>query len=344
MRLCDVTRFGTLLSAGVLVVSCGAPQREAVLPGAGPPAQAPGASGVAPASHGVSRMARGVKQRDLLYVSNANGTVSVYRYWQHNLVGVLTDFTQPLGECANAAGDVYIADGGAKRIFEYAHGGTKPIAKINDSPNEPYDCSVDDKTGDLAVANFNKGYNTAGTVAVYPHGSGTPIVYQASGDDHFVYSAYDDHGDLLVVSRYYYYYYFYSYYNFYYLPKNGTKLLSMYLMNPFSSTSWRSIQGIAWDGQHWVVESYGDLVRYDINIKAKFVDSITLTGGYGYPHLLAMYRKNSKSLASQVVAGEGSESKNQVDYWHYPAGGDPLYSITKDLDAPYGVAISLRTR
>ncbi len=72
-------------------------------------------------------MVKGLKQRDLLYVSNADGTVSVYRYWQRTLVGVLTNFTQPMGECADAAGDVYITDYAASTISEYAHGGTKPI-------------------------------------------------------------------------------------------------------------------------------------------------------------------------------------------------------------------------
>jgi hypothetical protein len=55
-------------------------------------------------------MGKGVKQQDLLYVSNGDGLVNVYRYWQHTLVGVLTAFKNPLGECTDAIGHVYIAD------------------------------------------------------------------------------------------------------------------------------------------------------------------------------------------------------------------------------------------
>ena len=121
--------------------------------------------------HGASWMAQGLAQRDLLYVSNANGTVNVYRYWQHTLVGVLTEFDYPRGECSDQPGNVYITDYSASyykgKVSEYAHGGKKPVHVIKDS-NQPTGCSVDPKTGNLAVADYGYHYYAdAGDIAIY---------------------------------------------------------------------------------------------------------------------------------------------------------------------------------
>lgn len=46
--------------------------------------------------------------------------------------GTLTGFVRPQGECVDNAGDVFTADNGASNIADYAHGGTSPIAVLND--------------------------------------------------------------------------------------------------------------------------------------------------------------------------------------------------------------------
>jgi hypothetical protein len=148
---------------------------------------------------------KGLKQRDLLYVSNANGTVSVYRYWQRTLVTVLTQFTRPL-----------------RRV-----------------------------------------------------------------------------------------------------------------------RGWGYVQGVAWDGKYWVVQSYDGLYRYAINIKSTYVDMMELSGGDGEAGPVAIYRKDSKAKGTQAVAGTGSNGDSAVEFWNYPAAGNPIHDITQDLDAPFGVAISL---
>ena len=54
-------------------------------------------------------MDAGATKYDLLYVSNSNGTVNVYKYWQnHALRGVLTNAADPVGECTDKKGNVYI--------------------------------------------------------------------------------------------------------------------------------------------------------------------------------------------------------------------------------------------
>jgi hypothetical protein len=332
------TRFGIVLAGGLLA-GCGA------LPGSFPSAGMHGSgSDVREPAHTGSWMAKGLKQRDLLYVSNGNGTVNVYRYWQHTLVGVLTDFTKPLGECSNQAGDVFIADVQKHRVDEYAHGGTKPVDVLNDSPYNPYGCSVAPSAGDVAVANYGHGrsYYGSGNVAVYPPGSSQPTIYAGSSDDHFVACAYDDRGDLLATSQYGYYTSD-RYARFYYLPKHGTQLLAMDLPGPSRSWEWGDVLGLAWDGKYWVVFGRGQLYRYSINVKAQYVDTIELGGTYSENGPVAIYRKTLKSQGTQVVGSSDFNENSVVEYWKYPDGGSPVATITKDLDAPYGLSISLGT-
>lgn len=288
-----------------------------------------------------SWMAGGLKQHDLLYVTNSNATVSVYRYWQHTLAGVLTHFSRPLGICADFGGNVYVVDASRSRLDEYAHGGSKPIAVIDDRPFKPWGCSVNPKNGAVAVANnpFNS-YYKAGNIAVYPPGQPRKV-YQGTSNDHFISCAYDDHGDLLTTSRDGYYDYGVA---FYYKPKGtSSALLPMDLPYPYGSSGWPYPQAVAWDGKYWVVEADRTLFRYTINIKATYVGSTQLSNDYPAMGPVWIYRQTSKSEGTQVVAGEGGRNNDSVAYWKYPAGGYPIDVITKDLDTPYGVAVSLKT-
>lgn len=296
---------------------------------------------------GPSWTAAGLADHDLLYVTNGNGLVSVYRYWQHTLVGVLTKFVSPAGECVDKAQNVYITDLGAETVVEYAHGGKKPIATIDDSPYEPYACSVDPKTGNLAVANYETyGYsynNNTGNIAIYPHGKGKPTYY-GSSDGRFTSLAYDDYGDLLATDRNYYYYSFFYNIYFYYLPYKSSQLIETTLPNSQFSSGWPEVQSIAYDGTYWVVVSFDGLYEYSIDVKAQEIGEIRLSGGSGDVNEIRFYRKTPKAPATQVVGG-GQDSENGdsfAGFWNYPSGGNPYYQITTDLDAPYGVAISRR--
>jgi hypothetical protein len=324
---------------GLVVTAC-----AALVAGCGglPSAPATGianqeAPGTQPAGHRISWMGKGLKQRDLLYVSNANGTVSVYRYWQRTLVGVLTDFKKPMGECADKAGDVYMTDFSAHKIYEYGHGGTKPIRTIDDSSYTPYGCSVAASNGDLAVTNSPYDYFKAGNIAIYRHATGKPFILQGTRGEHFTSCAYDDRGDLLAMSEYMYSPFWY--FQFYYLPKNSTKLIAMTLPGITYSTHASVIQGVAWDGKYWAVGPWYNYVSlYTIDVKATMEGTVDLaTGDDIFPGPVAFYR-TTKAQATQAVAGAGSAT---AYYWKYPAGGSYFAEITQDLDKPFGIAISL---
>lgn len=300
--------------------------------------------GIVPAERTAGAVAGALQQHDLLYAANGNGTVSVYRYWQHTLAFILTDFKKPMGACADRSGHVYITDYQRQKIYEYAHGGKKPIATLDDSPFKPFACSVSPPNGDLAVANspYESYSNGGGNIAIYPHGTGKPILLPSGGSKgvHFTGCAYDDHGDLLAMNEYRYSSYWEL--GFYYLPKNGTKLLPMRLPGMgYSSTDFGVVQGIAWDGKYWLVGPiYNEVFLYTINIKAYQVGTVKLTDGQRSFGPVAIYGKTRTSQGTQLVAGAGTV----VDFFKYPAGGAPIAQISKDLDAPFGVAISLRTQ
>jgi hypothetical protein len=346
MRTLRQLRVAFLAGGAALVAGCAG--NGGFAPPASPPAASPTAA--TPAARHRARAswtADGLGPQNLLYVSNGNGLVNIYRYWQRNLVGVLTDLTTPMGMCVDHAQNVYITDYGTEKILEYAHGGTKPIKTLDDSPYLPYGCAVS-ATGDLAVANYEidqYSYNgNTGNIAVYKKGAGNPKFY---GQDlgRFTSLAYDDHGDLLATDQRYYYYSFFDQIEFQYLPRKSKTLLSIALPNPNTSSGWPNVQGIAYDGSYWVVASYDNLYRYTINIKAELFDTLQLSGAYGYPQGIALYRKSPKAQAIQVVAGgEGSGSKNFVAFWSYPTLGAPVHQLTANLDDPVAEAISLRTR
>lgn len=297
------------------------------------------------ATHGKSWMDLGTQNQDLLYVSNGDGVVNVYRYWQQKLVGILTDFVYPTGECVNATGDVYIVDYKAEQIVEYAHGGKKPIDVLNDSPYSPFGCSVDLKSGDLAVANYGDGSYHGGNVAIWRHGTGNPEYFSNRYLYRYRSCAYDSKGNLLVTDGEYNSSGYGS--GFGYLAKNSVKLITIGING---GSSWdggfNGVRGIAWDGKYFVLNTYW---LYRIVIKNGRGHSVGITNisGVGEESEIGpvwIYNNHhSGSQGTQVVAAWSNyQSENGVGYWKYPAGGNLIAEITKGLAEPYGVAVSLK--
>jgi hypothetical protein len=319
--------------ATAILAGCGGSQPPIGVPGAIP--QSPAIA--TRADHGGSWMGLHLRQRDLLYVVS-NSRVDVYRYWQRKHVGVLTDFSEPVGACADSAGNVYIVDYSRQKIYEYAHGGKTPIKTLDDSPYAPSACSVTPSTGDLAVANSGYPYYKSGNLAIYRNGTGKPIFLHGSGlhGDEFVGCTYDDRDDLLAMTQYNVS--SVRHYEFYYRANKGKKLRLILLPN----IGQNSIQGLTWDGKYWVVGPTGDqLDSYSIGSRARYVGTVTLPQGY-LSGSIAIYRKNFVSRGTQVVEGVNDYyPEYSVLYWEYPAGGDPMGSF---VDFSVALAISLGKR
>jgi hypothetical protein len=141
---------------------------------------------------------------DLLYVS-AGKKLRIYSYPNRKYVGEVGGLTDPLGLCSSSTGEVFATDGNAQQIFEYSHGGTKPIATIEDSGAMPQGCSVDPTTGNLAVANacefVNGKCNYPGDVAVYTGATGRPVTYSNNVILNPWFVGYDSSGNLFVAGK-----------------------------------------------------------------------------------------------------------------------------------------------
>lgn len=146
-----------------------------------------------------SWMAPNASSGDLLYVSGGCGGICVFSYPSGRLVGELGDEDEPMGECVDASGDVFVANFGYDQepgIYEYAHGGTSPIAELSDPGYNPEACSIDPATGNLAVTG-NAGF-TNGAVAIYTGAQGDPTDYADPNLSVMWFCGYDDKGNLFV--------------------------------------------------------------------------------------------------------------------------------------------------
>jgi hypothetical protein len=136
----------------------------------------------------------------LLYVSEIDtGTVDFYKYnggKNLKLKGTLTGFEFPTPGCTDNKGNVFIPDFDLAQITEYAYGSSTPTQVLSDSGFEPFGCSVDPTTGNLAVVNFD-----SASISVYTGATGTPAVYSVPNNPIDEYTTYDNSGDLFVAGR-----------------------------------------------------------------------------------------------------------------------------------------------
>jgi hypothetical protein len=310
----------------LIVTGCGSPVRIAPpIPQAVPPAGA-------------------ASKWDLLYVSNGSGVVTVYRYWQHTLHQVLTGFQNPKGECVDAAGNVYITDAGLAKIFEYPHGGTKPVKLLSDPGYLPYGCSIDRHSGDLAVANYSTRGEGAGGIAIYRHATGKPLLYgplkYASNP---ISCSYDGGGNLFVGSLYEQSGYKYA--SFVYLPKHSVSFIHVIVPYIGSSGPISLLSGVQWDGKYWAILFEGYILQYSIDShgNATFQGQTALAGNSYSPGEFWIVNSKGSGQGTRVVTVQQyhySRGQNVVYFWDYPAGGNSIGSITGYLNEPYGVTVS----
>lgn len=250
----------------------------------------------------------------LVYVS-AVSQVDVYTYPGGKRVGTLTGgFSDATGLCSDAMGNVWIVNPnyfGTSTLVEYAHGGSGPIATLQDGKNIPQACAVDSVTGNLAVANVND------NVAVYANARGSPSYYSTSGFAQNVRTiAYDGSGNLYMRS-------FNNRKAAAWLPK-GSSTVAQFLVKRRGY--------YAWDGTFLAVDAGGvgrtTLARYTLNgangTKVGTVRLQTCQKG-------GVVAIQGNKLA--VICGAG------ITYYDYPSAGKPLKILP--VESSGGVAISV---
>ena len=86
----------------------------------------------------------------VLRIGSVGNVVDIFSLPDMKLKGKLTGFVEPLGECSDARGDVWIADALQSELLEYSHAGVlaKKIAPVHAFP---WACAVDPRDGSIAV-------------------------------------------------------------------------------------------------------------------------------------------------------------------------------------------------
>ena len=275
---------------------------------------------------GTSRswMAPEAASEDLLYLSDvAANDVKVYSFRKGRLVGTLTGFGEPRSECADEAGNVWIADIEGRDVIEYPHGGTKPIASL-DTFGVPLGCSVDSDGHFLAVAG-----GVSGTIlSIYREGShgrwSNPTRYSDSALRVPYFCGYDSNGNLFIDG----------------LTKSKAGRFTLVELRRRSKT-FESIAvsqaidtpgQVQWDGKDLAIGDSGlaPSVAYRFSISGRKATEVGMTTLDG-----------TTSVRQFWIAGDtlvGPDFRRNAGFWRYPAGGAPIKSITRVHS--YGAAVS----
>lgn len=297
------------LAALALLAGCAVPQNWVT----GPAATRSELVGLEPAT----------AAQDLLYVTNSV-TVDVFSYPRGKFVQTLDGFDFPKGVCADAAGNVWVADTFHDELKEFAHGAKSPEQVLADKAARPMGCAVDPLTGNLAVINGS----IPASIAIFPKATGEAAYYVDKAFDSYVGCVYDDNGDLFVDGQG-----GYSGQTF----ELAALLTSQPAFEPITID--RSIQfagGLGWDGEQLVV---GDHVSGNVY-------AFSISGSRGWLQHTTKLRGNAYTSQFWIQDGaivSGDSYDGDVHIWHYPKGGNPERTIVHRDFFPYAVAVSAGT-
>jgi hypothetical protein len=276
-----------------------------------------------------SWMAPDAKKKALLYVSDQdNAVVDVYSYPKGALKGTLTGFADPEGECVDKAQDVFITDFRANVIYEYAHGGTFPVAVLADPGGQPIGCSVNRKNGNLAVSNIFGISSAPGNIEVYAGAQGEPTMYVNPAVPILYFCGYDNKGNLFIDGLG-------NSDNFLFeeLPNNSSTFTNVTLSQTIYSPG-----GVQWDGKYVAVGDYSHGGIYQFTISGS---TGTLEGS---TPLNNSFEVNQFWIQGAKVTAGSSAFNPHVDLYDYPAGGNPIKTWASPPPSqefsPVGAAVS----
>jgi hypothetical protein len=211
-----------------------------------------------------------------------------------------------------------------RAIFKYAHGGTDPIAILGDPAGLPIYCSVDPKTGNLAVVDYPL-QNGGATLAIYEKARGKPKLYTKPGFG-MISCGYDDRGNLFVDGDV-----IGGSLQFAELPAGHDSFVRITLPQQFEFPG-----GVQWDGKHVAVGDYRAGVVYRFDVAHKKGTEVGTTPLDGSAEVSQFFVAGSRVIAASAP----QEYEGYVKVYEYPAGGHALRRLS-NFSSPAGVVVSL---
>lgn len=255
------------------------------------------------------------------------------------VVGTITGFVEPQGECSDNKGNVWITDTAARTIYEVSHQG-----RLENELTEkayPVSCAVDSATGELAVTNQIGESGAAGNVALYNSGT-SPTTHSTPKVFYYNFAGYDAAGNLFIDGR----------------TARGAFAL-MELAKGSSTIQIVKVKGgkIYFPGMvQWNV-SANDLVVGDQscgNGYASCLHTLSLTGLKATITSTIALQNSGGGKVCDLVQGDiydGQLFGSDYDFcgslpsttyaWSYPAGGAPTVSNATADTTPIGAVVSL---
>jgi len=227
---------------------------------------------------------------------------------------------EPVAICSDQKGNVFVPMYDLAKTFEFAHGGTQPIASLKLPGSYPYSCAFDPTTGNLAVAaGF---YNGGNRVAIYASAKGKPTTYS----DPYIASnplcGYDDQGNLFVDGG--------GKSKGFILSElgKGAKTFSEITVNQEISSN----GNVQWDGKYVTVLDGTHGVIYRLKIAGSYA---TVVGSTALNDAGAIY--GSWIQGHHVIAPDEAHGRARI--YGYPAGGDAVKTTT--VQEAFSVTVSV---
>ena len=271
---------------------------------------------------------------DLIYATTIGGRGFVFAYPSG---GIVSKFGVPKakdvwGLCADGNGNVFVTAERSARsslVYEYAHGGTAPVATLRDDGYVAGGCSSDPVSGDLAVTSYSLSSSAKNNVALYSPGRSRPRRF-FDAELSAAFCAFDGAGNLFVDGE--------GSVQLAELRKGGSSLetitLDRVLVRP---------GGLEWDGSDLAIEEGGFARKFSA------IDRVRLTGSNGKVaraiHLHGLANRGATfAIDARAVVSAGGQQDTEIGEWFYPSGGRVRKIFrARDIrgDSLYGVSISL---
>jgi hypothetical protein len=281
---------------------------------------------------GASQAVRPELRGSLLYSSgDYTCGVSVFTYPRGKLVQTLNvcdlGFGPAFGLCTDKRGDVFMAMGEGSTVFEFAHGGTKPIAQLQAGSLLPVGCSVDPETGDLGVG------SVGGDVAVFKNATGTPQTYSLSDVPEFFFCTYDDRDNLFAGGEHND-----NSFALAELPKGGSALREITVPGGFSPEF-----ALQWDGHHVALgkaQGSSAFTVARIRVTGSVAKVVAKTSLDAAPNTLTPFQFWIRG--GTIIQPEMQNS--EIGFWNYPAGGRQTKGLKIGATSLVGITVSAAPR